>query len=165
MTQRLPPELRWIAFDLDDTLHYFKRASGTAAEAVFRDIEERLGIGVNQMAETYRKVLRSAQSSHFAEAKTSREYRAERFGALLDGFGVDPSLELDRVLDLSDAALGEAFELEAWRTPGTDLGRAGGPRGDGGQRGTARRARDSDRALGHRTPHRPPRDFRRRGSI
>jgi hypothetical protein len=24
--------LRWIAFDLDDTLHYFKRASGTAAE-------------------------------------------------------------------------------------------------------------------------------------
>jgi FMN phosphatase YigB (HAD superfamily) len=28
-------QLRWIAFDLDDTLHYFKRASGRAAEAVF----------------------------------------------------------------------------------------------------------------------------------
>lgn len=23
----LPPELRWVGFDIDDTLHYFKRAA------------------------------------------------------------------------------------------------------------------------------------------
>jgi FMN phosphatase YigB (HAD superfamily) len=40
MREHLPPGLRWIAFDLDDTLHYFRRASSRASEAVFGDIEQ-----------------------------------------------------------------------------------------------------------------------------
>jgi hypothetical protein len=51
MTQQLPPDLCWIAFDLDDTLHYFKRASGRAVEAVFCNIERQFGIGVSDLDE------------------------------------------------------------------------------------------------------------------
>jgi len=67
MTERLPPGLRWIAFDLDDTLHYFKRASSRAAEAVFCDIERQFGIGVDDLKEAYREILQTAQSRHFSQ--------------------------------------------------------------------------------------------------
>lgn len=112
MTQRLPPDLRWIAFDLDDTLHYFKHASGVAAVAVFSDIEQQFGIGVDDLGAAYREILRAAQSGHFSQPKTSREYRAERFGALLDGFGVNAAPQLERLLDVYDTSLGEALELK-----------------------------------------------------
>jgi HAD superfamily hydrolase (TIGR01549 family) len=111
MTPQLPSDLRWIAFDLDDTLHYFKRASGVAAAAVFCDIERQLGIGVDDLGKAYREILRTARSSHFSQPKTSREYRAERFEALLDAFARDPAPHLDQLLDIYDAALGEALEL------------------------------------------------------
>jgi hypothetical protein len=39
MTDTLPPGLRWVAFDLDDTLHYFKRASSHAAEVVLCEMD------------------------------------------------------------------------------------------------------------------------------
>jgi putative hydrolase of the HAD superfamily len=112
MTEQLPPDLRWIAFDLDDTLHYFKRASGRAAEAVFCEIERQFGIGVDDLDQAYREILRAAQSGHFSQPKTSREYRAERFGALLSGFARDPGPQLDRLLATYDAALGKALELK-----------------------------------------------------
>ncbi len=112
MTEQLPPDLRWIAFDLDDTLHDFKRASSRASEAVFREIERQFGIGVDELGEAYREILRAAQSGHFSQPKASREYRAERFGALLGGFAVDPGPHLDPLLDIYDAALGEALELK-----------------------------------------------------
>lgn len=104
-------QLRWIAFDLDDTLHYFKRASGRAAEAVFRDVERQFGIGPDELSEAYREILRAAQASHFSQSKTSREYRAERFGALLNRFACDPGPQMDRLLDIYNAPLCEALEL------------------------------------------------------
>jgi putative hydrolase of the HAD superfamily len=106
------PTGHWIAFDLDDTLHYFKRSSGAAAEAVFRDIQEQLGIGVDQSAEAYRKILRSAQSGHFVATKTSHEYRGERFATLLSGFGVTPDPHLNRLLGIYDTTLGESLQLK-----------------------------------------------------
>lgn len=112
MTQDDLSHLSWIAFDLDDTLHYFKRASGRAAEMVFRDVERQFGIGLNQLSEAYREILRAAQSSHFSQPKTSRQYRAERFGALLSRFECDPGPQMDRLLDIYDATLCEALELK-----------------------------------------------------
>lgn len=105
MTDRLPPGLGWIAFDLDDTLHYFKRASGQASEAVFGDIERQFGIGADDLRKSYGEILRTAQSTHFTQPKTSREYRAERFGALLSEFSLGAGPQLDRLLDIYDAAL------------------------------------------------------------
>ncbi len=112
MTQQLPPDLRWIAFDLDDTLHYFKRASGKAAGAVFDEVEEGFGIDGEELAEAYRGILRAAQGDHFIQAKSSSEHRAERFVALLGGFGVDPEPQVDRLLEIYDATLAEALELK-----------------------------------------------------
>ena len=104
-------QLRWIGFDLDDTLHYFKRASGRAAEAVFRDVERQFGARPDELSTAYREILSAAQSSHFSQPKSSREYRAERFGALLRRFACDPDPQMDRLLDIYDAALCEALEL------------------------------------------------------
>lgn len=116
MTQQLPSDLRWIGFDLDDTLHYFKRASGKAAEAVFSQIERQFGLDTENLAQKYRGILQAAQSSHFSQPKSSRQYRSERFAALLAEFGVDPGPRLDCLLDTYDTALGESLELK----PGAD---------------------------------------------
>lgn len=108
----LPTGLRWIAFDLDGTLHDFKRASAQAAEAVFGEIERRSGIGVDDLGVAYRGILSAAQREHFVHSKASREYRAERFRALLAAFDQPPDRYLDRLLDIYDAALREALELK-----------------------------------------------------
>ena len=112
MTRQLPPDLRWIAFDLDDTLHYFRHASGKAAEAVFCDVEQRFGIDVSDLGDAYRRILRMAQGDHFIQPKTSREFRAERFVALLGGFGVDPEPQLKRLLEIYDVTLAESLKLK-----------------------------------------------------
>jgi putative hydrolase of the HAD superfamily len=112
MTRGLPSGLRWIAFDLDDTLHYFRRASGRASQAVLRDVERDSGIGLGDLDQVYREILRTPQSWHFSQSKTSREYRAERFGTLLSRFEQDAGPRLDRILDLYDAALSEALTLK-----------------------------------------------------
>jgi putative hydrolase of the HAD superfamily len=110
--RQLPSGLRWVAFDLDDTLHYFKRASSRAAEAVFAEIERRFGIGTDDLDEAYRMILQAARSKHFSESRTSREYRAERFEALLGAFAVNPAPVLNRLLAIYDTALSEALELK-----------------------------------------------------
>jgi FMN phosphatase YigB (HAD superfamily) len=112
MTAQLPLDLRWIAFDLDDTLHHFERASSRASVAVFCDIERQFGIGVDDLNEPYREILQAAQNRHFSRPMTSREYRAERFGTLLSRFAEDPGPRLNRLLDIYDAALDEALELK-----------------------------------------------------
>lgn len=112
MTQQLSPDLRWIAFDLDDTLHHFKRASGRAAEAVFLEVERQFGIGAGELAAKYHEVLRAAQSDHFSSPKSSSEYRAQRFSALLREFSLDTASQLDRLLDVYDAELAESLELK-----------------------------------------------------
>ena len=112
MSGSLPPGLRWIGFDLDETLHRFRRASGRAAEAVFVAVERESGVAVAELGTAYGEILAAARSRHFTEAKTSREYRAERFRALLGRFGIDPSGQLDRLLGIYDSTLGEALELK-----------------------------------------------------
>src|SRR5580692_8764831 len=97
---QLPAGLRWVGFDLDDTLHHFKHASTLAAEAVFSAIHRQFGIGVSDLDAAYGEILRSTRRRHFAQARTSREYRAERFGALLQEFGCDPGAHLDGLLDV-----------------------------------------------------------------
>jgi putative hydrolase of the HAD superfamily len=111
-TEGLPPGLRWIGFDLDDTLHYFRRASADASETVLREIQRDSGIELGVLEHAYREILRTGQGGHFSQPRTSREYRAERFGALLGRFDQDADPSLDRILDLYDAALGEVLTLK-----------------------------------------------------
>jgi putative hydrolase of the HAD superfamily len=111
----LPAGLRWVAFDLDDTLHRFTHASGRAAEAVFAEIQRRQGIPADRLRHAYGVILRGAQSAGFTLDRTAREYRGERFAALLDELGrsSDGERGLDRLLGVYDAALGEELELRA----------------------------------------------------
>ena len=112
MTAALPPDLRWIGFDLDDTLHDYRRASRRASEAVFADLERGCGVPVDELAGAYGEILRAAQGGHFTLLKSAREYRGERFRALLARFDVEPGRHLDRLLDVYDDALGKALELK-----------------------------------------------------
>jgi FMN phosphatase YigB (HAD superfamily) len=44
MTGQLPAELSWVGFDLDDTLHRFRHASGRASAAIRLDLEALAGL-------------------------------------------------------------------------------------------------------------------------
>ena len=104
--------LKWIGFDLDDTLHFYRKASGQACEAVFQYLYEEFGAPPATLRAKYGGILKTAQSGSFAEGKTSRDYRAERFGKLLAAFSIIPYRHLEAVLDLYDEALSRNLKLK-----------------------------------------------------
>ncbi|CAI7609919.1 unnamed protein product [Penicillium viridicatum] len=90
----------WFGFDLDDTLHEFRRASANASVRVFETIyASNNKISIEILRNTYQDILRSATANAFTDGRTSSEYRRERFGHLLKAHGlIDDSL-LDRLLE------------------------------------------------------------------
>lgn len=52
--------LKWIGFDLDDTLHSYRRASGQACEAVFEYLDEEFGCGAEELKAAYTQILKDA---------------------------------------------------------------------------------------------------------
>jgi putative hydrolase of the HAD superfamily len=107
MTQKIliPQQTRWIGFDLDDTLHYFRKASGAAAETVFAYINEEFGAPLEVIRDTYKSILKQSQSTHFAKDWPSREYRADRFRKLLEQYSILPNGHLEHLLVAYDASL------------------------------------------------------------
>ena len=101
----IPKQTHWIGFDLDDTLHYFRKASGAAAEAVFSYINDGLGASREALRESYKVILQQGQSGNFAEDRPSREYRTERFGKLLDEYSILSPRHLEDILAVYDNAL------------------------------------------------------------
>jgi|GEM_PF-1419169 len=99
-------------FDLDDTLHFFKRASGAAAEKVFIYIGKEFGVPVSQLRNDYREILQNVQRSNFTENKPSWEYRRSRFETLLKKHSILPQQHVDEVLDAYDAALAKSLTLK-----------------------------------------------------
>jgi hypothetical protein len=51
-------EKTWIGFDLDDTLHGFRRSSGTATNKVLEEISKRYDILMPKLNEEYFKILK-----------------------------------------------------------------------------------------------------------
>ncbi|KAF1345014.1 hypothetical protein EJ07DRAFT_147216, partial [Lizonia empirigonia] len=81
----------WWGFDLDDTLHYFRNASGKAASAVFDAIHATYpSVSTVELKNAYGQILRAKTAPAFTDGRSSTEYRRERFGALLDAFGITP---------------------------------------------------------------------------
>jgi len=75
---------KWIAFDLDDTLHDFKHASQTAINHVFKLIQyDNPNIQTNELQSAYQKICKSLVTP-FVDGRQSHEYRMERFSLLLD---------------------------------------------------------------------------------
>ncbi|KAJ5223587.1 hypothetical protein N7468_008129 [Penicillium chermesinum] len=96
----MPPESKlqsillakhWFGFDLDDTLHEFRKASSQASQAVFDAIHSsRPEIFSEDLQATYQGILRSATANAFIDGRTSTDYRRERFSQLLQAYDVNP---------------------------------------------------------------------------
>ncbi|KAH7358338.1 Haloacid dehalogenase-like hydrolase [Plectosphaerella cucumerina] len=84
--RRVLSEKTWIGFDLDDTLHEFRRASSKATAQVLAKISERHGTPLPALKEEYGRVLRAGTANAFSDGKTSFDYRRERFNAVLERF-------------------------------------------------------------------------------
>ena len=112
MTVAPSPAIKWIAFDLDDTLHFYRNAAGEAWAAVFAYLCEEFGCDAEGLGAAYAAILKDAQTIGFAEGKTAREFRAERFGKLLASFWIEPHRHLDTVLDVYGDALSRNLKLK-----------------------------------------------------
>ena len=106
-------EKTWFAFDLDDTLHEFRRALGTALQAVLAKIHDNHGADVDEMQTHYRAIV--AAASAFMDGCTSREYRKERFDTLLGKLQLQAHANnefLDVLADIYQTALSTALTLK-----------------------------------------------------
>ncbi|VUC38088.1 unnamed protein product [Clonostachys rosea] len=113
--QTLLSEKSWFGFDLDDTLHEFRRASGAAVDAVLRAISDHTGAGISLLKETHSQVLKEKTANAFSDGKTSFDYRRERFIAVLSRLSLpsDDETFLMSLLQVYEATLTKSFELKA----------------------------------------------------
>jgi putative hydrolase of the HAD superfamily len=81
-------EKEWFGFDLDDTLHEFRKASGAATASTLNLIAEKYILSLVDLGKTYSEVLAQKTSTAFVEGKSSHEYRKERFSAVLEHYSV-----------------------------------------------------------------------------
>ena len=107
----------WFGFDLDDTLHEFRKASTLAASAVFGRISNFSGISESDIASTYQGILTQKTASAFTDGKSSTEYRKERFAALLDTNSLPYSDNtLMELAELYKSTLSVIPRAQTWRT-------------------------------------------------
>ncbi|MCJ1251739.1 hypothetical protein MMC30_008976 [Trapelia coarctata] len=115
--QQLRSTLRdktWFGFDLDDTLHEFRKASGAASKAVFREISGSEDVSEPDLEVTYRAILAQKAAGAFTDGKTSTEYRRERFAALMDVHKISYiDAELARLAEVYQTVLKSAIELKS----------------------------------------------------
>lgn len=104
---------QYFGFDLDDTLHEFRKASAFASSAVFEAIRRDTGIEMDSLKTAYTEILRSKTASAFTEGKTSTEYRRDRFSLLLQAHGFETfDTILERLLDIYKNSLQAVLELK-----------------------------------------------------
>ncbi|KAH4218381.1 hypothetical protein HBI06_201480 [Parastagonospora nodorum] len=90
---------KWFFFDLDDTLHSFRRASSLATTSTLSLILiHHTHLNLSDLQTSYTRILASRTKSAFADGKTSHEYRAERFRMLLAEHGVQDDAQLMEAL-------------------------------------------------------------------
>ncbi|KAK9242861.1 HAD-like domain-containing protein [Lipomyces tetrasporus] len=107
----------WFGFDLDDTLHEFRKASAHASRSVFEAIQAThpdTNETIDDLEATYREILRSKTANAFTDGKTSEDYRRERFSHLLAAHGHEPASEtLEHLLVVYRTGLRAALTLKA----------------------------------------------------
>jgi putative hydrolase of the HAD superfamily len=96
MTKRFK-KATWFFFDLDDTLHEFRKASSAAVDATLhlileQHVNHKISSGkpptIADLKAEYINISRTSTSAAFVDGKTSHEYRAERFQSVMDVFGI-----------------------------------------------------------------------------
>lgn len=107
----------WFGFDLDDTLHEFRRASHKATTATLESISNRSDIPVLELKPAYDQILKDKTKTAFTDGKTSFDYRRERFTALLSHFSISYEEEnMPKLLDLYEDTLTASLELKGGAT-------------------------------------------------
>ena len=106
-------EKSWIGFDLDDTLHEFRRSSGTATDKVLEKISERYGTSILALKGEYSRVLKAKTANAFSDGKTSFDYRRERFASVLAHFFLPQDDQfMAELLESYEATLMTSLELK-----------------------------------------------------
>ncbi|EMD66803.1 hypothetical protein COCSADRAFT_354189 [Bipolaris sorokiniana ND90Pr] len=93
----------WWFFDLDDTLHEFRKASSSTVDITLQLIIQQQStqqptpqedsVTFADLKAAYSKVLEETTSSAFTDGKTSHEYRAERSKRTLNALNLSPTPE------------------------------------------------------------------------
>ena len=117
----------WYFFDLDDTLHEFRKASSSAVDATLRLILENhpyheLSSGepltIAELKAEYLKILKTSTSAAFVDGKTSHEYRAERFQGIMKKFGIGcTKQQMQALLDTYETAILQNLQLKEGAIP------------------------------------------------
>lgn len=103
--------IKVIGFDLDDTLHYYKKASQKSIEKLLRKIAKRYDVPLGTLRVSYSKILSNMQKHHFILNQPSRMYRKTRFELLLKTFQL-PINQVDWTLDEYDSLLKVNLKLK-----------------------------------------------------
>ncbi|QDS77882.1 hypothetical protein FKW77_000423 [Venturia effusa] len=104
---------KWFGFDLDDTLHEFRKASSNAALEIFADIEAKYDVDILSLQPSYVQILKKTTSGAFTDGRTSAEYRQERFSALLKEFNINYTNNyVDELVEKYKFALQSALTLK-----------------------------------------------------
>ncbi|KAJ5906533.1 uncharacterized protein N7473_003449 [Penicillium subrubescens] len=103
----------WFGFDLDDTLHEFRFASGQASLSVFEVISAKYGKDVDDTKAKYQEILRQSTAHAFTDGRTSSEYRRERFSRLLQAHGIEKYEDIDHILKIYQSSLRSNLTLKA----------------------------------------------------
>ena len=107
-------ERTWIGFDLDDTLHEFRRSSGLATDSVLAEISRRYGIPILALKVEYSMILSVKTANAFSDGKTSFDYRRERFASVLTHFSLPQDEQfMYELLELYEANLMASLELKS----------------------------------------------------
>ncbi|KAF4993622.1 hypothetical protein FGRMN_6340 [Fusarium graminum] len=102
----------WFGFDLDDTLHEFRKASRAATtHCLSRIASENPGITLQDLQEQYGIILRHGTADAFTDGKTSHDYRRARFTATLSHFGMSHNL-VNELLEDYERVLVENLTLK-----------------------------------------------------
>lgn len=80
--------IKALFFDLDDTLHDFRQASGESMDRVYSKITHEYGIDKELLKGRYAELLKQAEERAFLDGRSSTDYRLERFCNLLQFFGI-----------------------------------------------------------------------------
>ena len=106
-------ERTWFGFDLDDTLHEFRRSSGIATNRVLAEISKRHGTPIPALEDGYSMVLKTKTANAFSDGKTSFDYRRERFASVLTHFFLPRDDQfIPQLLELYEVNLVASLELK-----------------------------------------------------
>ena len=103
----------WVGFDLDDTLHEFRRASRQATTSALHPISKRFGLAIAHLENEYRIILKDKTQGSFTDGRASFDYRRDRFEALMARLGLSPdSATVEECLEAYESVLKSSLELK-----------------------------------------------------